>query len=188
MTFDEFVVDASCVPFFQMRNVVPARVTAKWTHWFEIVPTDAFRRQPPANHTYMVPPSMLTPMEAGYAPTVKMRGQLEEKLVWYWNHSTVKSPVPTAQSLLAATDTYWLVPLNDMLPPLAARPTPENASTARTRTDAAMARRCFTGRNHNCFRRESTEIHVTPRRSATSRSLASGCTTATRTWRDPPVP
>jgi hypothetical protein len=65
VTFEEFVVDASCVPFFQMRNVVPARVIAKWTHWFEIAPTDAFSRHPPANHTYMVPPSMLTPMEAG---------------------------------------------------------------------------------------------------------------------------
>lgn len=51
---------------------------------------------------------------------MKMRGQLEEKLVWYWNHSTVKSPVPTAQSLLPATETYWFVPLNDKLPPFVA--------------------------------------------------------------------
>lgn len=50
-------------------------------------------------------------------PTVKIRGNDDEKLVWYWNHSTVKSPVPTAQSLLAGTLTYWLVPLKLMLPP-----------------------------------------------------------------------
>ena len=73
-----------------------------------------------------------------------MRGQLDEKLVWYWNHSTVKSPVPTAQSLLPATDTYWFEPLKDKLPPLVACPTPANARTAAATTDAASARRPFT--------------------------------------------
>ena len=83
VTFEEFVPEASCVPFLKMRRVVPDLVTAKCTHWLEMVPTDALRRQPPASHTYMTPPSMLTPMDAGYEPTVKIRGQLDEKLVWY---------------------------------------------------------------------------------------------------------
>jgi len=64
---------------------------------------------------------MLTPIDAfGHEPTVKMRGQLEEKLVWYWYHSTVKSPVPTAQSALPGTDRYWFEPLNETLPPFTA--------------------------------------------------------------------
>jgi hypothetical protein len=66
-----------------MRKVVPDLVTAKWTHWLEIDPTDALRRQALANQTYIVPPSMLIPIDAGYPPTVKIRGHEEEKLVWY---------------------------------------------------------------------------------------------------------
>ena len=108
-------------------------------------PTDALRRHIPASHTYMTPPSMLTPIDAGYVPTVKMRGQLDEKLVWYWNHSTVKSPVPTAQSLLPATDRYWFVPLKDILPPFVARPTSTNARVATATSAAAIAIRRFTG-------------------------------------------
>jgi hypothetical protein len=66
-----------------------------------IVPVEAQSRAPFPSQTYNVPLSMLTPMEVeGYEPTVKIRGNEDEKLVWYWNHSTVKSPVPTAQSAL----------------------------------------------------------------------------------------
>ena len=64
VTLVEFDPDASCVPFLKIRNVVPERVTAKCTHWLEIAPTDALRRNEPASHTYIVPPSMLTPIEA----------------------------------------------------------------------------------------------------------------------------
>lgn len=153
-------------------------------------PVLALSLHAPANHTYNVPDSMLTPIEAGYVPTVKMRGQLEEKLVWYWNHSTVKSPVPTAQSALPGSETYWFVPLNEMLPPFTAEvcvTTPKTTNSAATAAIRLLG--LFTGlRVPACPTPRCAIACQTPRRSATRRSLASGCTTATRTWREPPAP
>ena len=49
-------------------------------------------------------------------PIEKGLGQFEVDL-WYWNHSTVKSPVPGEKFDELGTVKYWLFPLNDKLPP-----------------------------------------------------------------------
>ena len=126
------------MPFLYRRSVPPARDTAKWTHWLKVDPVLALRRKAPASHTYRVPLSMLTPIAAGYAPTEKTRGQLEGELVWYWYHSTVKSPVPTAQSALAGEKTNWFVPLNEILPPFTAEVLVTTPKMTRTAAAAAM--------------------------------------------------
>jgi len=80
---------------------------------------------------------MLTPIDAfGHDPTWNTRA-LAPAVFWkYWNHSTVKSPVPTAQSALPGTDRYWFEPLNETLPPFTAdtRLTVPKKRTHATRT------------------------------------------------------
>lgn len=122
-------------------SVVPDRVTAKCTHWFRMLPADTLRRYAPASHTYSVPPSppsMLTPIDAfGHDPTWNTR-VFGPALLWkYWNHSTVKSPVPTAQSALPGTDRYLFVPLSETLPPFTADTWLTVPSTRTTANSAA---------------------------------------------------
>jgi hypothetical protein len=65
VTLEESEPEASNVPFLKMRSVPPERDTAKWTHWLEMEPVLAYSLHEPASHTYIVPNSMLTPIDAG---------------------------------------------------------------------------------------------------------------------------